>query len=68
MTTFLISTNEDPKIKSNSLISKHLATVSRKNFILTDRTLGTDPGSEVGGHLMGPTGLRGRERVRDGKR
>ena len=35
-------------------MSKHLATVVRKNFLLTGRNLGTDPGSEVGGHLTGP--------------
>ena len=39
-------------------MSKHLATVARKNFLLTGRNLGTDPDSEVGGHMTGPVGLR----------
>ncbi len=49
-------------------MSKHLATVAKKNFLLTGRTLCTDPGSEVGGHLMRPAGVKGRERVREKKR
>lgn len=48
-------------------MSKHLAAVSRKNFILIDRIFGTDPGSEVGGHLMGWVGVR-RARARKRKR
>ncbi len=41
-------------------MSKHLATVARKNFLLTGRNLGTEPGSNVGGHLTRPVGLRER--------
>ena len=49
-------------------MSKHLATVARKNCLLTGRNLGTEPGSKVGGHLTRPVGLRERETNKEKER
>ena len=46
-------------------MSKHSATVARKNCLLIGRNLGAEPGSMVGGHLPRPVGLRETERDRE---
>lgn len=43
-------------------MSKHLATMVRKNLLLAGRNLSTCPSSEVGSCLTGLLGLKKRER------
>ncbi len=42
-------------------MSEHEATVTRKNFLLTGKNLGTDPRLKVGGDLTGWVRLTKRE-------